>query len=459
MPAESAPLASAAGRPERDIYTVTRLNREAKIVLEGSFPPVWVQGEISNLARPGSGHLYFTLKDQFSQVRCAMFRNRNRFLRFTPENGALVLVNATVSLYEGRGEFQLIVEQLEPAGEGALQRAFEELKKKLHGEGLFDDDHKKPIPAFPRNIGVITSPTGAALRDILNVLQRRFRLAGVIVYPTPVQGAGAAAGIAGMIALAGARRECDVLVLARGGGSLEDLWAFNDEGVARAIYACPLPVVTGIGHEIDFTIADFTADRRAPTPSAAAELVSPDQLELGQRLGYVETKLRARIRERLALVERHLVQIGKRLPHPARILQSLIQRVDDFSLRLLHGARRALVEKRSALLECSAGLNRHNPRQVLRLHVDRCAWLQGRLGRGIRQALERMRTRIEAAGNSLNVVSPLATLRRGYAIVTDRDKRIVVDAAALAPGDPLNARFASGGALATVLKTWKNAGD
>lgn len=445
---------SPAGRiaPGRDVYTVTRLNREAKAVLEGSFPPVWVQGEISNLARPGSGHLYFTLKDQYSQVRCALFRNRNRFLKFTPENGALVVVKAAVSLYEGRGEFQLIIEQLEPAGEGALQRVFEELKKKLQKEGLFDEAHKKPIPAFPRSIGVVTSPTGAAIRDILNVLRRRFKSAGVIVYPTPVQGAGAAAKIVEAIGLAGARRECDVLILARGGGSLEDLWAFNDENVARAVYACPLPVVTGIGHEIDFTIADFTADRRAPTPSAAAELVSPDQIEMNERLSYVGGKLQARMRQLFLQYERHLTQVGKRLPRPARMLENLIQRIDDFSLRLLHGARGAISERRSGLLAQTAELNRYNPRQVLRLHIDRCGWLQERLKSGIHLALERIEHRLASAGNALNVVSPLATLKRGYAIVSDRNNIVVVDAAVLRPGDPLRARFARGRALATVVK-------
>lgn len=442
--------------PGRDVYTVTRLNREAKAVLEGSFPPVWVQGEISNLARPGSGHLYFTLKDQYSQVRCAMFRNRNRFLKITPENGALVVVKATVSLYEGRGEFQLIVDLLEPAGEGALQRAFEELKNRLHREGLFDEAHKRPIPAFPRSIGVVTSPTGAALRDILHVLGRRFPPSGVIVYPTPVQGAGSAAKIAEAIELAGARRECDVLILARGGGSLEDLWSFNDESVARAIYACPLPVITGIGHEIDFTIADFTADRRAPTPSAAAELVSPDQFEINQRLSQVDGKLQARMRQLLRQYGRHLIQVGKRLPHPARILQNLMQRIDDLSLRLLHGARSAFSEKRSVLLEHTAELNQHNPLQVLRLHIDRCGRLQEQLKHGIHLALERIERRIAVAGNALNVISPLATLKRGYAIVSDRNDRVVVDAAELRPGDPLKARFARGSASATVVKVSKN---
>ena len=262
---------------QRDIYSITRLNREVRAVLEDSFPPsLWVRGEISNLAQPGSGHIYFSLKDKHSQVRCAMFRSANRHLRFAPENGREVLVRAGVSLYEGRGEFQLIVESMEPAGAGALQQAFEELKQRLLEEGLFADEHKQPLPAFPGTIGIITSPTGAAVRDIIHVLERRYARAGVIVYPVPVQGEGSAQQIAQAVDVANQRRECDVLILARGGGSLEDLWSFNEEIVARAIHHSVIPVVSGIGHEIDFTIADFVADQRAPTPSAAAEMVSPD---------------------------------------------------------------------------------------------------------------------------------------------------------------------------------------
>ena len=267
-----------------DVYSVTRLNREVRAVLEGSFPTIWVQGEISNLAQPASGHMYFSLKDEFSQVRCAMFQNRNRLLQFRPENGNHVLLRAAISLYETRGEYQLIVEQMEPAGEGALQRAFEELKQRLFKEGLFAEEHKKPVPYMAARIGIITSPTGAAIRDILTVSRRRFPLADIIIYPVAVQGEGAAEQIISMLQTAQRRHECEVLILARGGGSLEDLWAFNNEKLARVIFKCTLPVVTGIGHEIDFTIADFVADKRAPTPSAAAEIVSPDQRQIDRQL-------------------------------------------------------------------------------------------------------------------------------------------------------------------------------
>ena len=438
--------------PKRDVYTVTRLNREAKAVLEGNFPRVWVQGEISNLARPGSGHLYFTLKDQNSQVRCAMFKGRNRFLRFQPENGALILANAAVSLYEGRGEFQLLIEHLEPAGEGALQRAFEELKQKLFREGLFDEALKRPLPAFPRCIGIVTSPTGAAVRDILHVLDRRYRPASVIVYPVPVQGGGAASKIARMIETAGKARDCDVLILARGGGSLEDLWAFNDEPLARVIRACPLPIVTGIGHEIDFTIADFAADRRAPTPSAAAELVAPDQAELAMRLHHSGVRIENCARKLVVKLRDCLVQLRKRLPHPARIVQGLMQRTDDLGLRLMHSARRAIAEKRAALLHHGGGLQRHHPRQILRLHADRCAWLSGRLRLGSGLVLERARRQLERAAGSLNIVSPLATLQRGYAIVTDSRGNVVVDARLLKTGEGVTARLHKGSVEATVVR-------
>lgn len=434
----------------RDIWSVTRLNREAKAVLEGSFTPLWIQGEISNLARPGSGHLYFSLKDETAQVRCAMFRGRNRFLRFAPENGMLVIARAAVSLYEGRGEFQLLVEQMEPAGEGALQRAFEELKQRLHREGLFEEALKKALPPFPRRIGVITSPSGAAVRDILHVLERRWPAAGVIVYPSPVQGAGAAAQLAAALRLACERGECDVLILARGGGSLEDLWAFNDEGLARAIRASAIPVVTGIGHEIDFTIADFAADRRAPTPSAAAELVSPDAMELAQRVDALRRKLEQRTRQQLRQQRQLLTQIGKRLPEPARLLAPLQQRLDELSLLLTHAVQQTIAGRRAALLAAAGNLNRHNPAQILKLQVDRCAWLQGRLRQAVRQQLRRQRERLAAAEHTLRTVSPLATLERGYAIVTAADGAPVVDAGALSPGTRISARFARGRAEATV---------
>lgn len=444
---------------QRDIYSVTRLNREVKAVLEGSFPLLWVQGEISNLSRPASGHLYFSLKDAQSQVRCAMFRGRNRLLRFTPEHGALVIARAAVSLYEGRGDFQLIVEQLEPAGIGALQRAFEELKQRLHREGLFDESRKRPLPAFPRRVGVVTSPSGAALRDILTVLGRRYPRAGVIIYPAPVQGAGAAEKIVECVVEAGQRRECDVLILARGGGSLEDLWPFNEERVARAIRACPIPVVTGVGHEIDFTIADFAADRRAPTPSAAAELVSPDQTELRQRVASFEAKIRRAALQLLQHLARVLDHLYKRLPDASRMLEYLGQRLDDMGARLFHAVRARLANRRSDLQSAGAALYQLDPRHRLRQRIERCHWLAAQLQQHIRHLLRLFQERLAGSSLTLNAVSPLATLERGYAIVTDEQNRVVVDAAKLREGDLIQTRFARGHAQASVKRTFKNDQD
>jgi len=275
----NAPLETGPGTPDRDVYTVSRLNQTARQLLEQGLPRIWLEGELSNLSRPSSGHLYFTLKDSRAQIRGAMFRNRNQLLRFRPQEGMQMLVRCRISLYEPRGDYQLIAESMEEAGDGALQRAFEELKRKLDLEGLLRAEHKQPLPLLPRRIGVVTSPSGAAIRDVLSVLKRRFPAIPVMVYPVPVQGKEAGREIAAMLHRAGERRECDVLILTRGGGSLEDLWAFNEEVVARAIHDCPVPVISAVGHEVDFTIADFVADQRAPTPSAAAELASPDQYE------------------------------------------------------------------------------------------------------------------------------------------------------------------------------------
>ena len=449
-------LAAAAPQAGRDIWSVSRLNREAKAVLEGSFPRIWVQGEVSNLRRQSSGHLYFSLKDANAQVSCAMFKGRNRFLRFAPADGMLVLARSQVSLYENRGQFQLIVEELEPAGEGALQRAFEELKRKLHKEGLFDEALKKPLPPFPARIGVITSPTGAAIRDILHVLARRWPVAEVIVYPAPVQGAGAAEQLAAALRRAAERSECDVLILARGGGSLEDLWAFNDEALARTIRSSPLPIVTGVGHEIDFTIADFAADRRAPTPSAAAELVSPDRYELSQRVAALELKLVQRVRQHVRQQQQHLGHLRKRLPDPSRFLAALQQRVDDLSTLLAQSVRQVLAGKRATLLELAANLNKHSPVHILQLHKERCQSLDGRIRQAIRIALKDCRDRLARAEHALRTVSPLATLDRGYAIVTGPEGSPVLDASTLKAGQRITARFARGRADATVNKVEKD---
>ncbi len=429
----------------RDIYNVSRLNREVRAVLEGSFPPVWVEGEISNLARPGSGHLYFSLKDKHAQVRCAMFKNRNRHLTFSPENGMQVIARADVSLYEGRGEFQLIIERMQPAGIGALQQAFAELKERLHKEGLFDPAHKRPLPRYPDNIGVITSPGGAAVRDILHVLRRRYPMAGVIIYPTPVQGEGAAKGIVRALHRANQRGECDVLILARGGGSLEDLWAFNEERLARAIFDSALPVVSGVGHEIDFTIADFIADQRAPTPSAAAELISPDTGELLARLLAIQGKLKTRSEHLLQGHQQHLQQLKRRLPHPLRPLQNIAQHLDDLTLRLHQGGKTILAVKRSQLLALSALINSHNPLHRLKSYRDQSRYLGEQLQSGMSHYLFGVKEKLHHLRHALHTLSPLATLGRGYAIVTSSESDTVIeDASTLKPGQRIRTRLARG---------------
>ena len=331
-----------AGGPRRDIYTVSRLNREARGLLEGGLPSLWITGELSNLSRPASGHWYFTLKDEDAQVRCAMFRQRNLAVRAGPRDGMQVLLRARVGLYEARGEFQLVVDHLEEAGEGELRRRFEALKQKLAAEGLFDAARKAALPRFPRRIGIVTSATGAAIRDVLNVLRRRNPAITVLIYPVPVQGAGAAREIAAMLELADRRREVDTLLLVRGGGSLEDLWAFNDEALARTIAGLGLPLVTGIGHEVDFTIADFVADLRAPTPSAAAELAAPDAEALLAALGIAAGRLRAAAARAVQRRGEVLAQAERRLKflHPAQAVRERMQRLDELQARSLAAMRR-----------------------------------------------------------------------------------------------------------------------
>ncbi len=437
---------------EIDIYNVTRLNREVRAVLEGSFPSVWVQGEISNLAQPASGHIYFSLKDQYSQVRCAMFQNRRRGLKFNPENGTSVLIRANVSLYENRGEYQLIVEHMEPVGDGALQRAFEELKQKLFKEGLFDEVHKKPVPHMARTIGIITSPTGAAIRDILTVLKRRFPLANIIIYPTAVQGETAPAQIISMLKTAERRRECDVLIMARGGGSLEDLWAFNNENLAWAIFDCKLPVVTGIGHEIDFTIADFVADHRAPTPSAAAEIVSQDQNQLNMHLQQTNRKLQRLANIVITDLKQKLYQFEKRLPHPVRTIQMISQRLDHVSSQMIHLMQSGLHTRNHQLAEMKLELQRNNPVQLLKANMAYCHQLQQRLTHSIKLSLKQSASLLANAQRALEALGPQATLNRGYAIVQQQNGSIVRDAAKLKPDETIKTRFARGSIESKVKK-------
>ncbi|MEJ2629635.1 MAG: exodeoxyribonuclease VII large subunit [Acidihalobacter sp.] len=402
----------------REIYTVSRLNLEARGLLETRFPLIWVEGELSNVSSPASGHLYFTLKDPHAQVRAAMFRNRNRHLGFTPKAGLQVLARARVSLYEARGDYQLIVEHLEEAGEGALRRAFEELKNRLAAEGLFDAERKRQPPAYPHSLGVITSPTGAALRDVLSVLARRFPALPVYVYPVSVQGAGAAPSIIAALARANHEQRCDTLLLVRGGGSLEDLWAFNEEAVARAIADSEIPVVCGVGHETDITIADFTADLRAPTPSAAAELVSQDATQLLHRLGSLAESLRLRLHARVGQRQRMLESLQGRLArqHPLRRLQQHAQRIDELELRLHQSLARQQQLRSSRLQTLQARLSARSPALTLSAQTKRLERLRQELHRAMQERINREHKRLASLSRTLTAVSPLATLQRGYAI-------------------------------------------
>jgi exodeoxyribonuclease VII large subunit len=445
----------APGPPPREVFTVSRLNREARVLLERGLGSLWLEGEISNLSRPSSGHWYFSLKDETAQVRCAMFRQRNLLVRFAPRDGSRVLARGRVSLYEARGEFQVVIEHLEEAGEGLLRRRFEELKQRLGAEGLFESRHKQPLPRLPRRIGVITSPTGAALRDILHILARRFPSIPVLVYPVAVQGESAPREIEQALRLAAARHECDVLIVARGGGSLEDLWAFNEEVVARAMFACPIPIVSGVGHETDFTIADLVADERAPTPSGAAERVVPDRAEWLRTFAVVTQRLSQSTRRRMNDLRLQLQVREQRLArvHPGVRLREHAQRLDELEGRMRLGIRRRL-ERDAALLAASrALLLRSSPAIRVQAQRIRLEAASRALAMGARASLSAARRRFELAGRTLDAVSPLATLDRGYAIVTDEAGRVLQDASSLRPGDRVEGRLARGRFSATVVGT------
>jgi exodeoxyribonuclease VII large subunit len=438
--------------PVREVYSVSRLNREVRALLERALRVVWVEGELSNFSQPASGHWYFTLKDREAQLRCAMFRMRNVLVGFTPRAGAQLLVRGRLSVYEARGEYQLIVEHLEEAGLGALKRNFERLKAKLAAEGLFALERKRPLPRFPRRVGVITSPTGAALHDILKIIARRYPPAAVLVYPTAVQGAAAVPALIAALTAASARAECDVLILARGGGSLEDLWAFNDERVARAVHACALPVVSGVGHEIDFTIADLVADARAPTPSAAAELVVPDRLACLEAIARASQRLGAAMRREQRVGAVRLEAVGRRLSlaHPGVRLQQRLQRLDDLMRRLAGAARAGLHHDGRRLARSRARLLERSPRQLLSERRGCHEALHTRLDRALREQLARCGHRLALAQRALDAVSPLATLTRGFAIVTRADGTLLTDAAAAADGESIEARLARGILVARV---------
>ncbi len=434
--------------------TVSQLNRAVGQLLSEHFWSVWVAGEISNLSAPSSGHLYFSLKDAQAQVRCAMFKNSQRGLKIKPENGKQVRVKAQVSLYEPRGDYQLIVESIEAAGEGELQLAFAALKRKLADEGLFDAQHKKPLPALPDCIGVVTSPSGAAVRDILTVLKRRFPVAEVIIYPVAVQGDNAKHEIAKAIATANDHGHCDVLIVGRGGGSLEDLWAFNEETVARAIFASAIPVISAVGHETDFTIADFVADARAPTPSAAAEHATPDgPLWLAQLVG-LERRLQQLVRRKIGQQQQRMDWLKQRLQqqHPGQKLASNAQRLDELEMRLNQAVQRKLRHHQHWLEAKTARLWQHHPAAKISQFQQQQAYLQQRLENAMRHKLARLNQQLAAHSQTLHAVSPLATLNRGYALATETASgHVVRSSTQVQVGDKLTVRFGQGSVYSEVL--------
>jgi len=439
---------------QRHILTPSSLNRLVRELLGDALPQVWIEGELSNVAKPASGHLYFTLKDRTAQVRCAMFKQSCSTLRFRPLDGMQVLLRARVGLYEPRGEFQLVAEYMEPAGEGALQRAFEELKARLDAEGLFAAARKRPLPRFARRIGVITSGTGAAVHDVLSVLARRWPLVEVEVLAVPVQGREAPPAIVSMLRKASTCGRYDVLLLTRGGGSLEDLWAFNEEAVARAIHASAVPVMSAVGHEIDFSIADFVADLRAPTPSAAAELLVPDAVAIGRQLRQLRQRLadvqQARVQNHTQRVDLLLARLHNQRPQ-ARLARDR-ERLLHLQHRLTTAIHAQTRQHRTSLEQTYRRLLALHPRTRLPLLAQRLNHQQQRLRRAIEQRCERDETRLRHLGRALHAVSPLATLERGYAILFEATGQVLRSAQHVAIGTPLRARLADGELALRVSK-------
>ncbi|HEM6744149.1 TPA: exodeoxyribonuclease VII large subunit [Citrobacter farmeri] len=428
------------------IFTVSRLNQTVRLLLEQEMGQVWISGEISNFSQPSSGHWYFTLKDDTAQVRCAMFRNSNRRVTFRPQHGQQVLVRANITLYEPRGDYQIIVESMQPAGEGLLQQKYEQLKAKLQAEGLFDQQHKQALPSPAHCVGVITSKTGAALHDILHVLKRRDPSLPVIIYPTAVQGDDAPGQIVRAIELANARQECDVLIVGRGGGSLEDLWSFNDERVARAIFASMIPVVSAVGHETDVTIADFIADLRAPTPSAAAEMVSRNQQELLRQILSAQQRLGMAMDYFLANRSRRFTQIYHRLQqqHPQLRLarqQTALERLHQRMNVAIDGQLKRTSQHQARLLQ---RLNQQSPQPRIYRAQTRIQQLEYRLAENVRSRLSTTRERFGNAVTHLEAVSPLSTLARGYSVSTATDGKVLKKVKQVKTGDVMTTRLEDG---------------
>ena len=432
------------------VLPVSELNQRVRELLESSVPLLWVSGEISNFTRATSGHWYFSLKDAKAQVRCVMFRHKGQYLDWMPENGMQVEARVLVTLYEARGDYQLNIEALRRAGLGALYERFERLKAVLAAEGLFDEARKKPLPFFPHTIGVITSTAGAALHDVLTTLRRRNPNIEIVVYPTPVQGEGAAEKIAGAIRTAGTRAECDVLILCRGGGSIEDLWQFNEEVVARAIDACPIPLVCGVGHETDFTIADFVADRRAPTPTAGAELVSPDRIELLRHLHAVRMHLRRLAKNELETRMQRVDHLARRLVHPGERLIRQREHIVRMDKQLMRALQAQLQGYQWRIDRLNIRMNGGRP-DLAELNKRQLAYRQ-RLHLAMRRMLEKTDSKLSSLKSHLSHLNPDAVLDRGYSIVTKRDGGIVRSTDQLAIDEDVTMRFSNGQATGRVTE-------
>ncbi|MFB2855881.1 exodeoxyribonuclease VII large subunit [Aeromonas allosaccharophila] len=439
------PSSAASGR-EQQVFTVTRLNSAVRMILEQDLGLVWLTGELSNLAMPSSGHWYFSLKDLGAQVRCAMFKGNNRRVTFRPQDGMQVLVQARVSLYEPRGDYQLIIESMQPAGDGVLALRFEELKRRLGAEGLFDESRKRPLPREPRAVGLITSATGAALHDMLTVLKRRAPDLPVFIYPTQVQGSAAISQIVAAIAKANQRAEVDVLIVGRGGGSLEDLWCFNEEAVARAIAHSAIPVISAVGHEVDVTISDFAADLRAPTPSAAAELVAPDNQARIQRLAHLKQRLLQAMNRQQTAARHNFILLQKRLDHqdPKRRLEQQSQRLDELSARLQQLLSQRLHQGERRLANLELRLQGKSPERLLAAGKRRHQLAEERLHALIAKRQDLASHRLAMLTARLDGVSPLATLGRGYSITRTPRGEVISRADQVSSGDQLITTLAQG---------------
>ncbi|MEB8284382.1 exodeoxyribonuclease VII large subunit [Aeromonas veronii] len=439
------PSSAASGR-EQQVFTVTRLNSAVRMILEQDLGLVWLTGELSNLAMPSSGHWYFSLKDLGAQVRCAMFKGNNRRVTFRPQDGMQVLVQARVSLYEPRGDYQLIIESMQPAGDGVLALRFEELKRRLGAEGLFDESRKRPLPREPRAVGLVTSATGAALHDMLTVLKRRAPDLPVFIYPTQVQGSAAISQIVAAIAKANQRAEVDVLIVGRGGGSLEDLWCFNEEAVARAIAHSAIPVISAVGHEVDVTISDFAADLRAPTPSAAAELVAPDNQARIQRLAHLKQRLLQAMNRQQTAARHNFILLQKRLDHqdPKRRLEQQSQRLDELSARLQQLLSQRLHQGERRLANLELRLQGKSPERLLAAGKRRHQLAEERLHALIAKRQDLASHRLAMLTARLDGVSPLATLGRGYSITRTPRGEVISRADQVSSGDQLITTLAQG---------------